>query len=174
MILRRLCALLASFCSLLCAAGELSNRPAPDFHLSDSQGRMVSLSSFKGKVLLVEFLSTTCPHCQKFAPVLDSVYTRLKGRVAVVGISTFPDTAETVAEFVKTYKISYPVLVDPTNKAAIDYLKPDPNHGFSIPHVFVVDQSGYIRDDFVQNPSNAELFTPEGLTRLLRAYLTSK
>jgi len=50
-----------AFASLLAASGELSNRPAPDFRLPDSKGRVVALSDFKGKPLIVEFLSTTCP-----------------------------------------------------------------------------------------------------------------
>lgn len=171
---RRLPVLLLGFTGFICSAGELSNRPAPDFRLNDSAGRPVSLSEYRGKVVLVEFLSTTCPHCQKLAPVLDSIYTRFKGKVAVVGIATFPATAQTVAAFVQTYKVSYPVLIDPTNKATLDYLKPPPDRGFSIPHLFVVDQAGYIRDDFIQNPSNAEFFQPEGLSRLVQGYLGRK
>ena len=159
-------------CGLLAASGELSNRPAPDFRLPDSKGRTVGLSDFKGKVLLIEFMSTTCPHCQKFAPVLEDVHTRFKGRVAVVGIATFPDSASTVAEFIQTYKTSYPILLDPSRTAAMNYLKPPPpNFSFSIPHVFLVDPAGYIRDDFVQNPSNGDLFTSEGLRRLVGGYL---
>lgn len=171
---RRAPILLLSLLALVCSAGDLSNRPAPDFHLNDAFGRPVSLNDYRGKLLLVEFLATTCPHCQKFAPVLDSVYARFKGKVAVVGIATFPATAQTVAEFVKTYKVTYPILIDPTNKAALDYLKPSPDKGFSIPYLFIVDQAGFIRDDFIQNPSNAEFFTPQGLSRMVEGYLGRK
>jgi peroxiredoxin len=161
-----------AFASLLVASGELSNRPAPDFRLADSKGRFVALSDFKGKPLLVEFLSTTCPHCQKFAPILDAVRAKFKGRVGVVAIATYPDNASTINQFVQNYKVSYPILVDPGNTAAIGYLKPaPPNYGFSIPHLFVVDQSGYIRDDFTQTVSNPELFTVEGLSNLIGGYL---
>jgi peroxiredoxin len=171
----RLTALAVLLSSLLAASGELSNRPAPGFRLPDSRNRMVALADFKGKLVLVEFLSTSCPHCQKFAPVLESVYTRFKGKVAVIGIATYPDTAETVAQFVQTYKVSYPIVTDPGNAAAMAYLKPPPpNFSFSIPHLFIVDQEGYIRDDFIQNPSNPELFTPEGLGHLIGAYLNRK
>jgi peroxiredoxin len=163
------------FSSLLFASGELSNRPAPDFHLPDSKGRTVSLADFKGKPVLIEFLSTGCPHCQKFAPVLEAVHSKLKGRVAVVSIAAYPDNGTTVGEFVQTFKVSYPILYDPENTAAMAYLKPEPpKYSFSIPHLFVVDASGYIRDDFIQNTENAELFTPGGLSRLLAAYVGPK
>src|SRR6266851_835543 len=91
-----------AFASLLAASGELSNRPAPDFRLTDSKGRVVALSDFKGKPLIVEFLSTTCPHCQKIAPILDAVHSKFKGRVGVVGIAAYPDNASTVAGFLQT------------------------------------------------------------------------
>lgn len=159
---------------LLAPAGELSNRPAPAFRLPDATaGRMVSLADYKGKLVVVEFMNTTCPHCQKFAPVLESIHTRFKGKVGVVAIATHPDNVRTITEFAKTYKASFPILVDPKNTAAMDYLKPGPpNYGFSIPHLFVIDASGFIRDDFTQNASNAQFFTPEGFARLVQGYLT--
>lgn len=165
-------ALLLSFCSWLYAAGELSNRPAPEFRLQDAKGRPVSLADYKGKVILIEFMSTTCPHCQKFASALEAVHAKFKGRVGVLGIATHPDNASTAAEFAQTYKVTYPILLDLTHSTAMSYLKPPPpNYSFSIPHLFVVDQSGYIRDDFTQNSANSEFFTPEGLSRLVGAYL---
>ncbi len=164
-----------AFATLLTASGELSNRPAPDFRLPDSKGRIVALSDFKGKPLIVEFLSTTCPHCQKIAPILDAVHTKYKGRAGVVAVATYPDNASTVAQFIQSYKVNYPILVDPGNMVALGYLKPaPPTYSFSIPHLFVVDQSGYIRDDFTQNPSNSELFTVEGLSNLIGGYLSRR
>src|SRR5262245_18744470 len=126
--------------SLWAASGELSNRLAPDFRLHDSKGHIVALSAFKGKPLIIEFLSTTCPHCQKFAPILDPVRSKFRGRVGVVAVATYPDNASTVAQFLQNHKVSYPILVDPGNKTALGYLKPAlPNYSFSIPYLFVVD-----------------------------------
>ena len=161
-----------SLVTMLARAGELSNRPAPAFRLPDVGGRTVSLADYKGKLLVLEFMSTTCPHCQKFAPVMEGVYARFKGKVGVLSIATYPDNARTVAEFAKTYKVSFPILLDPQHSAAMDYLKPaPPTYGFSIPHLFLIDSTGFIRDDFTQNPSNGQFFTPEGLTRLVEGYL---
>ena len=168
-------ALVLALCPWLFAAGELSNRPAPEFRLQDAKGSTVSLADYKGKVILIEFMSTTCPHCQKLAPALEAVHAKFKGRVGVLGIATHTDNASTVTEFAQTYKVSYPILLDPTHSTALGYLKPaPPNYSFSIPHLFVVDQSGYIRDDFTENPSNSEFFTAEGLSRLVGAYLARR
>ncbi len=156
----------------LLTAGELSNRPAPPFRLVDSKGRTFSLADSQGKFLIIEFMQTTCPHCQKFAPVLESLTWRFKGRVAVISIAAHPDTPAAVTDFVETYKVTYPILLDPSHEAARAYLKPQPpNYGFSIPHVFLVDQSGYIRDDFTQTRSNLEVFTAAGFNRMIAAYV---
>ena len=170
-ILRSL-ALVLSFCALLGADGELSNRPAPAFRLPDSKGRNVSLADFKGKFVVIEFMSTTCPHCQNFAPVLEGLQPQFRGKVGVVSIASYPDNAATVAQFVQTYKVTYPVLYDPGHTTAMAYLKPaPPNYSFSIPHVFLVDQEGFIRDDFLRNPSNLDLFASQGFTRMLEGYV---
>ncbi|MBI3667449.1 MAG: TlpA family protein disulfide reductase [Acidobacteria bacterium] len=170
-ILRSL-ALLLALCALPGAGSELSNRPAPVFRLPDSKGRMVSLADFRGKFLVIEFMSTTCPHCQNFAPVLEGLQSHFKGKVGVVSIASFPDNAAAVAQFVQTYKVNYPVLYDPSNSAAMEYLKPaPPNYGFSIPHVFLVDQAGFIRDDILRSNSNLDLFTTQGFTRMLEGYV---
>ncbi len=156
----------------LFAAGELSNRPAPSFRLADTKGRVVSLPDYKGKFLVIEFMSTTCPHCQNFAGALESLLWRFKGRIGVLSIATYPDTAATVAKFIETYKVSYPILLDPTHATALAYLKPrPPNYSYSIPHVFLIDAAGHIRDDFTQTPSNQETFSEAGLSRLVGGYV---
>jgi len=93
----------------------------------------------------------------------------------VVGIAAYPDNASTVAGFLQTHKVSYPILLDAGNTAATEYLKPQPpRYSFSIPHLFVVDQSGYIRDDFTQTLPNSELFTVDGLSSLIGGYLSRR
>ncbi|NLA75441.1 MAG: TlpA family protein disulfide reductase, partial [Deltaproteobacteria bacterium] len=47
--------------------------PAPDFTLPDLDGRMVSLSSFKGKVVIVNIWATWCPPCVAETPSLDKL-----------------------------------------------------------------------------------------------------
>src|SRR5689334_16603728 len=133
LVARRIATLLLGVSSFLCFAGDLSNRPAPDFHLNDAAGHSISLSEYKGKVVLVEFFLTTCPHCQKLAPILQGVYNRFKGRVAVIGIAAFPATAQAAAEFAQTYKLTFPVVADPANTAVTAFLKSD---SFSVPHIF--------------------------------------
>jgi peroxiredoxin len=102
---------------------------APDFHLPDTQGRIVSLHDYDGaKALLVVFM---CNHCPFVRHVLDGLlklakeYQR-KG-AAVVGISSndvgaFPeDRPEKMAEFAQQKGFTFPYLYDATQKVARSY-----------------------------------------------------
>src|SRR5450759_3766780 len=48
-------------------------RPSPDFAINLGQGKQVRISQYKGKTVVVAFILTTCPHCQKAIGVLSKV-----------------------------------------------------------------------------------------------------
>ena len=52
--------------------------PAPDWTLQDAQGNDVSLSDYKGKVLILHFWATWCPYCKRVQPGLDKLYKEYK------------------------------------------------------------------------------------------------
>ena len=49
-------------------------RPAPEFVIKLTSGQQLLLSQYRGKVVALEFLSTTCPHCQTCSALLDRLY----------------------------------------------------------------------------------------------------
>ena len=61
-------------------------RPAPDFTLPDAQGRLVRLSAFRGRVVLLEFWASWCTVCRQQAPVLESFAQRYGQQVVVIGV----------------------------------------------------------------------------------------
>lgn len=62
--------------------------PAPLFTLPDTQGNMVSLNSFKGKYVLVDFWYHNCGFCRKMIPGLKNIYRDLKDKAfEIVSIS---------------------------------------------------------------------------------------
>ena len=85
--------------------------PAYDFHLSDQQGRLVSLSDFRGKAVALTFLYTHCPDaCPLIANKMHVTYQRLGGvanRIAFVAISVDPqgDTPASVREFLANHQV---------------------------------------------------------------------
>lgn len=53
-------------------------QPAPDFSLHDGEGNTVTLSSFRGKGVVIHFWATWCPYCEKLQPGLQSLYEKYR------------------------------------------------------------------------------------------------
>lgn len=148
----------------LWAAGELSNRRAPGFSLPDSNVKRYDLADYRGKVVVLEFMQTKCPHCGPFGDILEEAARRYAGRLQVLSIvTTPPDDAGTVARFVKDHRISFPVLFDCGQMAGSYMMATPQNPSFDVPHVFLVDQNGFIRNDFGYGLLTREIFEGRGL-----------
>lgn len=105
---------------------------APDFTLTSTDGSMVSLSQFKGKVVLIEFMAPWCPHCQQDSVTLNQVYDNYAGKnVQMLAVSASPygrnhesngqatgdNTPINMGDltwFHDTFHLKYPLLFDPT------------------------------------------------------------
>jgi peroxiredoxin len=84
--------------------------PAPDFTLQLFNGESVSLSSLKGKPVVVSFWASNCSHCQREAPVLAKLYARYSDKgLALLSISVFWDTESGAKKFVEEYRLPFPV-----------------------------------------------------------------
>jgi peroxiredoxin len=158
--------IIALFLCLGCAfaAGELSNRRAPGFALPDVM-RMTyhDPADYRGKVLIVEFMQSSCDHCQKFAKVLEQARTKYADRIAILSITNPPDNQNTVGQFIREHRVSVPILYD-CGQVAASYLKVTPqNPSINIPHVFLIDQQGMIRNDFGYGPMTRGIFEGTGL-----------
>ncbi len=71
------------------------NEMAPDFTLKDVNGKSVSLSSFKGKYLLIDFWAAWCPPCRKENPNVVSAYKMFKDKnFEILGVSLDEDKAK--------------------------------------------------------------------------------
>ena len=93
---------------------------APDFTLpivgsNGFTGQKVSLSSFRGKVVLLEFMEPWCSHCQSMAPVLDSLYQQY-GPQNVIFLSVAGPwngaSASDTAGFIRDYHSSWTFVYD--------------------------------------------------------------
>ncbi|MDA8171097.1 MAG: TlpA disulfide reductase family protein [Nitrospiraceae bacterium] len=112
---------------------------APAFVLTDINGNPHSLSSLRGKVVVLDFWATWCPPCRASIPVLNRIYERYNGRgVEMLGVS-IDDGQKDIMEFMKSHKVLYTLLWDNKNVA-------DSYNVQSIPNVFIIDKNGVIRD----------------------------
>ena len=139
--------LLAS-AALLFASGELSGRRAPGFSLPDLEGQQHDLQDYRGKIVLIDIIQTTCPHCQRLTDVLEKVHARYGGKVVVLTFAIPRDTVAAVTSFVAEHKVTTPVLFD-CGQVTMSYLKLSPqNRTVDVPHLFLIDGQGMIRNDF--------------------------
>lgn len=140
--------LIPACAALLFASGELSGRRAPGFSLVDSNFKQYDPQDYRGKILLVEVMQTTCEHCARFAPILEEVVAKYHGKVAALSIVNPPDTTSTVQAFVARHKITIPVLFD-CGQVSASYFKATPqNSEVNVPHLFIIDAQGMIRNDY--------------------------
>ena len=163
-MLRRTLSLFAICAALLIGSGELSNRRAPGFALPDPQyTRFYDLQDYHGKVLLIDFMSTTCPHCMLLSTTLEKVKEKYGDKVAILGVVLPPDNADTVSKYISTHRVTVPIVCD-QGQMTISYFnaKPGQSH-IDVPHLFLIDKQGIIRSDFQWDDKVKSVFEGPGL-----------
>ncbi len=102
--MRRSLALLVCLLLLLSPGAQ-----AKGFIFTDSTGKKLTLSDYKGKWVLINFWATWCPPCLKEIPDLVSLYESRKD-VMVIGVAMDYRDSKTVLKFVNSLSISYPIV----------------------------------------------------------------
>src|SRR5256885_11893065 len=77
-------------------------RKSPEFTITDPAGKQILLSSFKGKIVVMPFMFTTCPHCQREAQMLTKLQKEFAARGVVMLGTVFTDAnAAITSQFIK-------------------------------------------------------------------------
>ncbi len=114
---------------------EGERKKAPDFELKDGEKKVVRLSDYKGKVVLIDFWATWCGPCKAEIPWLIELSKRYQADgLAVIGISMDDEGWDVVKPFMEKMEITYPILMG--NKRAA-YLYGDVE---ALPVAFFVDR----------------------------------
>lgn len=118
--------------------------PAPDWTLTDLDGKPVSFAQFKGKVVVVDFWATWCPPCREEIPGYIEMQKKYGADgLVIVGVSLDRAGPAKVADFVKKNGMNYPVVMG--DDAVVDAFG-----GINaIPTTFLIDRDGNIRDQKV-------------------------
>src|SRR5713101_2447819 len=121
-------------------------RDSPEFTIVDPSGTTTPLSSFKGQVVVIEFLLYRCPSCLRVAQTMNKLYGEMGRRgFRPIGIAFDDGISEpAVRSFVQLLKINYPVGY--TTSDQVDrYLSRAATIRFQVPQVVVIDRAGAIR-----------------------------
>jgi len=129
------------------AASPPLPRPAKELEIVEPSGKHDLLTSYRGKVVVVQFLYTTCPHCQAYSQLL----TKLQGEYGPRGFQclggAFNDAdANMVRNYVNQYKVGFPI--GPMSRDTVTSFM-----GFSVmdrlvvPQIALIDRKGQIREE---------------------------
>jgi peroxiredoxin len=120
-------------------------RPAPEFTIRYADGNQVPLSSFKGKVVALTFIFTTCVHCQHASQALTKLYTEYGPRgFQPVGVAINDMANLFVDDFMKNYGITYKVGFSPL-EPVLQFLGISPMERYVVPQIVWIDRKGIIR-----------------------------
>lgn len=95
---------------------------APDFTLNDINGKPLSLSSFRGKYVLIDFWGSWCGWCIKGFPQLKEYYNKYAGKFEILGVDC-RDSEEKWKAAVKKHELPWKHVYNPSNSNVIDLYK---------------------------------------------------
>ena len=144
--MRALASVSLTFAILMLAGIAPVPRKSPELTFLDSAGNRTSISSFKGRVVLVEFLLMECPHCLRVTQMVNKLHEELGARgFEAVGVA-FDNGANgpSVAYFARFFKLSFPIGY--TSSGSVDgYLGRSLMEQIEVPQIVVIDRQGVIR-----------------------------
>ena len=140
------------------AADDLVGSLRPDFNLGSNKGRSMTPADFSGKTLLINFWATWCGPCRQEMPMLMDLQRQYgTDGLQIVGIAL--DDAQSASSFVKTFGITYPILLglDDVFATSAAY----GNEEGVLPYSVLVDKNGIVRWQY------AGIIREEKITSLL-------
>ncbi len=116
-----------------------ARKEAPDFALRDSDGRLVHLKDYRGKVVLLDFWATWCGPCRVEIPYFTEFERSNKDRgFAVLGVAMDDDGWESVRPFLKELSVNYRVVIG-DDKTSDQYGGIE-----ALPTTYLIDRDGRI------------------------------
>jgi peroxiredoxin len=130
-------------------------RPAPPLSVLTPSGQKISLADYKGKVVLVKFFLTDCPHCQRSAGHIQPIYQEWRARgLEVLGVAINPDAKTAIPDFARRFSVSYPMAIG-DRLMVTTFADLSAVARFYVPYIFLIDRKGMIR---FEHPGGDQVF----------------
>lgn len=129
--------------SSLIAADTSAPRKAPEFAINmPGQGQKL-LSQYRGKVVALSFIWTTCPHCQAEAKMMEKLQQEYGPRgFQAIDVAVNDNADLKVENFAKDFQVNFPVGWSQKEEVASFMGWPSPY--FVVPQMVLIDRKGYI------------------------------
>jgi peroxiredoxin len=118
-------------------------KPAIDFTLADLAGKKITLSDYKGKVVLLNFWATWCPYCVEEMPSLQLLYDRYKGKKFELLAVSVGEELSDVKKFAEKGGYQFKILLDKDKNVGRQY------RAFSLPLTYIIDKKGIVVDKII-------------------------
>ncbi len=117
---------------------------APDFNLTDLDGKQWSLESLKGSAVVINFWATWCPPCREEMPSLSELFELNRGSEGLQILTIlYRDVPDNAKAYFSDQGFKMPVLIDPRGKVAKRF-------GLAgVPETFVIDKKGILKKHFI-------------------------
>jgi peroxiredoxin len=110
---------------------------AKDFQVATPDKGQLRLADFKGKVIFLNFWATWCEPCKEEMPAMERLYQKYRERgLVVLAISADAEGASVVTPFVKKYKLTFLIGLDPRMSVTSLY------GVWAVPSTFIIDKQG--------------------------------
>jgi peroxiredoxin len=152
--------------TLILAAGSLwaaqIPRQSPDIAIQLGNGKQIKVSDYRGKVLCLTFILTSCPHCQKTTQIWDQIYPELAPQgfeVVEAALDDHPNIPAFVARFMVPFPVGTVGVVP-----AWDFIQWPREKIAQVPFLVFIDRTGVIRaqhtgaeEGFFDNPQEKHM-----------------
>ncbi|MGB8327502.1 MAG: TlpA disulfide reductase family protein [Steroidobacteraceae bacterium] len=134
------CLLAAALCLGLPAFATTYPDPAPDFRLpARGSTKPITLSQFRGQVVMLNFWASWCGPCRKEMPILDGIQRRYRPLgFTLVGVNVEPNSADAEA-FLRQTPVAFPIAYDAQSAVSKLY------QVTGMPNTVIIDRKGAVR-----------------------------
>ncbi|RCX23742.1 peroxiredoxin [Fontibacillus phaseoli] len=126
-----------------------TGRAAPEFQAVNTDGEKVSLSEYRGKVVVLNFWASWCEPCVREMPLINTVFQDSNSEAVTLFVNA-GESKGTINEFLSEHQFDFPVIIDATGRISGLYAVT------GLPVTYLLDKNGNIAHSFIGEISSEQ------------------